>query len=112
MPHALRSLLGWLILTTVTAAAEEPIFAPEAKLKVEAGSGAGGEGPAWHPELGVLSSGNGNIHRLDRDGKSTRLPQGRRHQRPDLRPAGPAGCLRFGVSADDPLHTRWLRSPC
>jgi gluconolactonase len=51
------------------AAAEEVIFAPGAKLKVEAGDGIGGEGPAWHPKLGVLCSGNGHISRLDRDGK-------------------------------------------
>jgi gluconolactonase len=49
---------------------EEPIFAPGAKLKVEAGEGAGGEGPAWHPQLGVLTSGNGHIYQLDREGKS------------------------------------------
>jgi gluconolactonase len=48
----------------------EAIFAPGARLKVEAGGGAGGEGPAWHPELGVLSCGNGHIYRLTRDGKS------------------------------------------
>src|SRR5436305_14735945 len=50
---------------------QEPIFAPGAKLKAEAGNGAGGEGPAWDPKLGVLSSGNGHIMRLDRDGKSS-----------------------------------------
>jgi gluconolactonase len=46
------------------------VFAPGAKLKVEAGGGAGGEGPAWHPELGVLSCGNGHIYQLTRDGRS------------------------------------------
>jgi gluconolactonase len=52
-------------------AADEAIFDPDAKLKVEVGDGAGGEGPAWHPKLGVLSSGADNsIHQLDRDGKS------------------------------------------
>jgi gluconolactonase len=50
--------------------AEEAIFAPGAKLKVEAGGGAGGEGPAWHPKLGLLSSGNGHIYQLTRDGES------------------------------------------
>lgn len=50
--------------------AAEPIFEPGAKLKVEAGNGAGGEGPAWHPQLGVLSSGQGHIMRLTRDGQS------------------------------------------
>lgn len=51
-----------------------PAFADEAiftsKLKVEAGDGVGGEGPAWHPELGVLTSGNGHICQLDRKGVS------------------------------------------
>jgi gluconolactonase len=52
-------------------AADEAIFDPGAKLKVEVGDGAGGEGPAWHPKLGVLSSGADNsIHQLDSDGKS------------------------------------------
>jgi gluconolactonase len=50
--------------------AEEAIWAPGAKLKVEAEGGAGGEGPAWHPRLGVLSSGNGHVYQLTRDGKS------------------------------------------
>jgi gluconolactonase len=49
--------------------AEEAIFAPGAKLQVEAGGGVGGEGPAWDPRLGVLCSGNNDINRLDRDGK-------------------------------------------
>jgi gluconolactonase len=64
----------WVVLyflaATVPAPAEEPIFEPGAELKVEAGGGAGGEGPAWHPKLGVLSSGNGHICQLDRAGKS------------------------------------------
>src|SRR5579859_3947205 len=50
--------------------ADEAIFEPGAKLKVESGKGSGGEGPAWHPKLGVLTSGNGGIMQLDRDGKS------------------------------------------
>src|SRR5947209_9033101 len=61
---------AFLFAVTYTAAAEEPIFEPGAKLKVEAGDGAGGEGPAWHPKLGVLSSGRNHIYRLDREGKS------------------------------------------
>jgi gluconolactonase len=55
----------------MSAPAGEAIFAPGAKLKVEARGGAGGEGPAWHPKLGVLSSGNGHAYRLDPEGKST-----------------------------------------
>ena len=50
------------------ARAEEPVFAPGAMLKVEAAGGSGGEGPAWHPELGVLSSGNGHSCALLADG--------------------------------------------
>ena len=61
--------LGFVMLPCGLLAAE-PIFAPSAKMKVEAGQGAGGEGPAWHPLLGVLSSGNGHVMRLTREGKS------------------------------------------
>ena len=62
---------SFLILLPLTAYADDAIFAPGAKLRVEAKAGAGGEGPAWHPKLGVLSSGNGHIMRLDLAGKST-----------------------------------------
>jgi gluconolactonase len=56
-------------LLPASLAAEESIFASE--LKTEVGDGAGGEGPAWHPKLGVLSSGADNsIHQRDRAGKS------------------------------------------
>lgn len=49
----------------------EGIFAVGSKLKIEAEKGAGGEGPAWDPKLGVLSSGSGgHIWRLDRKGQS------------------------------------------
>jgi gluconolactonase len=50
--------------------AEEPVFAPDAKLRVEAGGGAGGEGPAWHPRLGVLTSGNGHTYLFDHQGNA------------------------------------------
>src|SRR5262245_36708745 len=60
-----------LLLTLASfVSADEAIFAPGASLRLEAGGGAGGEGPAWHPKLGVLSSGNGHIYQLDRKGKS------------------------------------------
>ncbi len=60
-----------LAFLTTALAADEAIFEPGAKLKVEVGDGAGGEGPAWHPKLGVLSSGADNsIHQLAPDGKS------------------------------------------
>jgi gluconolactonase len=69
--RAFASVLLWLAqLAAPALAAEEAIFDPAAKLKVEAGDGAGGEGPAWHPELGVLTSGNGHVYQLDREGKS------------------------------------------
>src|SRR5437764_624606 len=45
---------------------DEAIFEPGAKLKVESGDGSGGEGPAWHPKLGLLTTGGkGDIMRLD-----------------------------------------------
>lgn len=51
-------------------AEKEAIFVKAAKLKVESRGGSGGEGPAWDPKLGVLSSGNGHIYQLDLMGKS------------------------------------------
>jgi gluconolactonase len=65
-------LLCGVVLTAASrAAAQDSIFEPGAKLKVEAPGGTGGEGPAWHPKLGLLTSGNGHINRLDREGKSS-----------------------------------------
>jgi gluconolactonase len=59
------------VLALVAAAGrDEAIFEPGARLKVESARGSGGEGPAWHPRLGVLTSGNGHIMQLDREGKS------------------------------------------
>jgi gluconolactonase len=65
-----RAMLALLVLTS-SVVAEEAIFPRDAKLEVLVKGGAGGEGPAWHPKLGVLSSGAGHIYRLDLDGKST-----------------------------------------
>lgn len=48
---------------------DEPIFEPGAKLAVLSEQGAGGEGPAWDPKLGVLTSGSKGIHQLTPDGK-------------------------------------------
>src|SRR5438270_6700050 len=71
----MRFLASLLFCTTLAfaprAAAQEPIFAPGAKLKVEAEGGVGGEGPAWHPKLGLFTSGNNHVNQLDRSGKST-----------------------------------------
>jgi gluconolactonase len=56
---------------------KQTIFEPGATLKVVADGGAGGEGPAWHPQLGLLTSGsNGDIYQLDLDGKSSVYRQG------------------------------------
>jgi gluconolactonase len=60
-----------LVLLAPSTPGEEAIFAPGAMLKTLAGGGVGGEGPAWHPKLGLLTSGNGHICRLDLGGKST-----------------------------------------
>ncbi len=65
MRNGLLMLLCWLILGASRGLAAVQIFASGATLKVEAEGGVGGEGPAWHPQLGVLTSGNGNICQLD-----------------------------------------------
>ncbi len=52
------------------------MFEEGAQLAIEVGNGAGGEGPAWDPELGVLSSGNGNINRWSRDREASVLREG------------------------------------
>ncbi|MBY0458194.1 MAG: SMP-30/gluconolactonase/LRE family protein, partial [Gemmataceae bacterium] len=49
---------------------DDPIFEPGAKLEKLAGDGAAGEGPAWDPKLGVLTSGEKGIHQYTPDGKS------------------------------------------
>jgi gluconolactonase len=46
----------------------ESVLQPGAQPTLVAKDGAG-EGPAWHPELGLLTSGNGHIYRRDRDGR-------------------------------------------
>ena len=48
---------------------DEPIFEPGAKLTVLAGEGAAGEGPAWDPKIGVLTSGAKGIHQLTPEGE-------------------------------------------
>jgi gluconolactonase len=60
-----------MMIVAANVGAGQPIFEPGAKLKVEAEKGSGGEGPAWDPKLGILSSGgDGHTWQLDRDGKS------------------------------------------
>jgi len=65
----LRTSLATLLLAAP--AFGQTIFEANAKLKVEAEKGVAGEGPAWDPKLGLLTSGNGHINRFDREGKST-----------------------------------------
>ena len=57
-----------VICFTVAASGADPILAPGATPQLLQETGAG-EGPAWHPELGLLTSGEGNIMRRDRKGK-------------------------------------------
>ena len=63
-------MLPILVCLVTMARAADPILAPGAKPVMLQETGAG-EGPAWHPELGLLSSGEGNINRRDRDGKTS-----------------------------------------
>lgn len=68
----MRSAFVCLTLFTTVALADEPIFEKGAKLvALPTGKDAGGEGPAWHPKLGVLTSGANHIWRLDPEGRST-----------------------------------------
>jgi gluconolactonase len=46
----------------------EPILATSEGPRILQEQGAG-EGPAWHPELGLLTSGGGHIYRRNREGK-------------------------------------------
>jgi sugar lactone lactonase YvrE/dienelactone hydrolase len=60
------------VLTTaekVLKVADEPIFEPGAKLVTLSEEGAGGEGPAWDPKLGVFTSGSKGIHQLAPSGE-------------------------------------------
>jgi gluconolactonase len=61
--------LAGLTFVNSSSVAKESIFAPGARLKLEARK-VGGEGPAWHPELGLLSSSEGGIWLTDRAGQS------------------------------------------
>jgi gluconolactonase len=94
--------LGLLFTLAPPLPAAEAIFAPGAKLKVEAANGSGGEGPAWHPSRGVFTSGGGHVYLLDRRGRS-------RIFRKD---AGTNGLLfdrRGRLLACDPKHRRLIR---
>src|ERR1019366_9676709 len=68
MRHAL--IVALFLIPSMIRGQEPAIFEPGAKLKVEAEGDGGGEGPAWHPKLGVFTSGgDGHLHLLGLDGK-------------------------------------------
>lgn len=67
----MRAVALLMFFSVPVLAADEAIFEKGAKLKVEAEKGVAGEGPAWDPELGILTSGNGHVNRFSRDGKAT-----------------------------------------
>jgi len=45
---------------------DDSVFDSSPEMLLESGAG---EGPVWHPTLGLLTSGNGDINRLDRKGQ-------------------------------------------
>jgi gluconolactonase len=67
-----HSLLVYSVMITAhrAAFAAEPVFVPGTKPLLLQETGAG-EGPAWHPELGLLTSGDGNTNRRDKEGKAS-----------------------------------------
>jgi gluconolactonase len=56
------------VLVDKGASSDDEDFLSMPELLQEHGAG---EGPAWHPELGLLTSGEGNINRRDREGNTT-----------------------------------------
>lgn len=60
-----------LILALFAQADESSPFAPGSALKVEGPPDSAGEGPAWHPGLGIFTSGHRGIHRLSLDNKAS-----------------------------------------
>lgn len=58
----MRHLLVLLIATIASPLFGERIF--ESKVPVKLSNDGANEGPAWHPKLGVFSSGNGGVHLL------------------------------------------------
>ncbi len=68
--HSLLTLavIAAFLIAPNCAAAEPPVFTSKPELVLSAGAG---EGPVWHPKLGLLTSGEGNINRLDLSGKAS-----------------------------------------
>jgi len=72
--HRLLALASLLLIASITdVAAEEAVFLSEPKMLQEHGAG---EGPVWHPKLGLLTSGEGNINRRDLSGKTSIYREG------------------------------------
>ena len=65
---ALLLLVLCVVCVAVPLLGADPIVAPGAKPQLLQETGAG-EGPAWHPEMGLFTSGEGHIMRRDRTGK-------------------------------------------
>ncbi|WP_442510690.1 SMP-30/gluconolactonase/LRE family protein [Novipirellula sp. SH528] len=62
----LSLLAGLFLASTVTA--DDSVFVGKPELLQDHGAG---EGPVWHPRLGLLTSGEGNINRRDLAGKTS-----------------------------------------
>ncbi|TWU60158.1 Gluconolactonase precursor [Rubripirellula tenax] len=66
---AIPTLIALAVATHFASlSAESPVFVSPPELIQESGAG---EGPMWHPELGLLTSGDGHINRRDLDGHSS-----------------------------------------
>lgn len=71
MPRLYYTLVAFLfvLVSPACSVAADSLLEPGSKPVLLAETGAG-EGPAWHPQLGLLTSGNdSHIHRRDRDGQ-------------------------------------------
>ena len=66
----LRSICLMLFLGATLSFADDAIISPGEKPVLVAEKGAG-EGPAWHPDLGLLTSGDGHIMRRDLAGNQS-----------------------------------------
>lgn len=70
--RTISTLVIFIVAATYQASAQTSgtgkVFVSTPKLIATEGAG---EGPAWHPELGLLTSGHGNIMRRDRQGQQS-----------------------------------------
>src|SRR3954454_19889049 len=64
----MRSYPLLLVVVAAVPVAADDVFDPKSKLKVEAAGGDGGEGTAWHPQLGGYCSRNNDLNRVAPDG--------------------------------------------